>query len=144
MKHLTPEMTLSQKFIWLALISENFILLEKNVVKLLGSKVGPRIHNSDKYALIKLRNVEFFFSVPHQKLIKTVGFRRIYIFLGKFTENKNSKFLIFIKTYFSGGQKFKNFILTKNYVFWSQLYNIITTPHSFQAKCNFLKLKSVK
>ena len=38
-----PEMPLSQKYISLALISENFVMIEKHVLNLLDSQVDPKM-----------------------------------------------------------------------------------------------------
>ena len=40
-----PEMSLSQKYISLALISENFVMIEKHVLNLLDSQVDPKMWN---------------------------------------------------------------------------------------------------
>ena len=40
-----PEMSLSLKYIWLPLISENFVMIDKHVLKLSDSEVDPKMWN---------------------------------------------------------------------------------------------------
>ena len=76
-----------------------------------------------------------------------------YWFLGQFhthplpgplSEKLNFKFVINLKTDFSGVEKVKNWILTLNFTFSRQLGSLITSRHTVRSSWNFQKLMQVR
>ena len=69
-----PEMSLSRKYIWLAVISENLMMIQKHVLKLLDSQVDPKMWHlvskcnflcfwsPEKSAFELMTNLKFSFS----------------------------------------------------------------------------------
>ena len=63
---------------------------------------------------------------------------------GPLSEKLNFKFVINLKTDFSGVEKVKNWILTLNFTFSRQLGSLITSRHTVRSSWNFQKLMQVR
>ena len=63
---------------------------------------------------------------------------------GPLSEKLNFKFIINLKTDFSGVKKVKNWILTLNFTFSGQLGSLITARHTVRLSWNFQKLMQVR